>query len=111
MSNTIGASSQFSERILNTLREMQREQVAGTQNGQPAKDGASFADMLKEGIQDVNKLAVDADHKATEVATGKSGNIHETMLAATKAELSFNLMVQLRNKALEAYTEVMRMPV
>jgi flagellar hook-basal body complex protein FliE len=33
------------------------------------------------------------------------------MLAATQAELSFNLMVQVRNKALEAYNEIMRMPV
>jgi flagellar hook-basal body complex protein FliE len=47
----------------------------------------------------------------TELASGKTGNIHETMLAATQAELSFNLMVQVRNKALEAYNEIMRMPV
>ena len=52
-----------------------------------------------------------ADSMAMQVAAGKSENLHETMIAATQAEISFNLMVQLRNRALEAYQEVMRMPV
>jgi flagellar hook-basal body complex protein FliE len=46
-----------------------------------------------------------------DLAAGKSTNIHETMLAVSKAELGFNMLVQLRNKALEAYQEVMRMQV
>jgi flagellar hook-basal body complex protein FliE len=110
MSSTIGAS-QFSEKILNTLREMQREANPSSAQSQGAKDGASFAEYLKEGVEEVNSQAVTADKMAMELATGQNGNIHETMLAATKSELSFNLMVQLRNKALEAYTEIMRMPV
>ena len=57
-------------------------------------------------------LNLPAKKKAsTDLATGKKQNIHETMLAAAQAELNFNLMVQVRNKALEAYQEVMRMPV
>ena len=52
-----------------------------------------------------------ADSMSMDVASGKSENLHETMLATTQAEITFNLMVQLRNRALEAYQEVMRMPV
>jgi flagellar hook-basal body complex protein FliE len=73
--------------------------------------GGSFADMLKEGLGQVNSSMQSADTAATDLATGKSSNIHETMLSATKAELGFNLMVQLRNKAIESYQEVMRMQV
>jgi flagellar hook-basal body complex protein FliE len=73
--------------------------------------GKSFSDYLRNSIGEVNELQKVADTKTTEVSTGKSGNIHEAMLASTYAQLSFNLMVQIRNKALEAYQEVMRMPV
>jgi flagellar hook-basal body complex protein FliE len=68
-------------------------------------------DHLKSGINEVNEMQKKADTMAMEVAAGKSENLHETMLATTQAEISFNLMVQLRNRALEAYQEVMRMPV
>ncbi len=71
----------------------------------------SFLDHLKEGIKDVNRLQKNADKMTVEVAAGKSENLHETMLALTQAELSFNLMVQVRNKGLEAYQEIMRMQV
>lgn len=71
----------------------------------------NFIDHLSESLNNVNSLQKNADSMATNLASGKTENIHETMLAVTKAELSFNLMVQVRNKALEAYQEIMRMPV
>jgi flagellar hook-basal body complex protein FliE len=73
--------------------------------------GPSFLDHLKESMAEVNATQKDADAAAMDLATGKQENIHETMLRAAHAELSFNLMVQVRNKVLEAYQEVMRMPV
>ena len=100
-------------KIMDSLRQMQDEakSLAGSGAENKQQGGMSFADHLKENITEVNKLQVTSDKMGMELATGKSGNIHETMLSATQAELAFNLMVQLRNKALEAYTEVMRMPV
>lgn len=71
----------------------------------------SFSDHLENSIKSVNADQKLADQKATDLATGKETNIHETMLTASNAELTFNLMVQVRNKALEAYQEIMRMPV
>ena len=103
-----------SESMLATLRGMQDEAKSfGAKTGASGKEGGgpSFLDHLKEGVESVNTQQNTADKMGMELATGKTGNIHETMLAATQAELSFNLMVQLRNKALEAYGEVMRMPV
>jgi flagellar hook-basal body complex protein FliE len=69
----------------------------------------SFADALKDGMQQVNKNLVESDQKTMDLASGKSTNIHETMIALSQAELGFQLMTQIRNKALEAYQEVMRM--
>lgn len=72
---------------------------------------SSFSEYLQDAIGEVNQVQKQADTKASDVASGRSTNIHEAMLAASHAQLSFNLMVQVRNKALEAYQEVMRMPV
>ncbi|MCX6111397.1 MAG: flagellar hook-basal body complex protein FliE [Proteobacteria bacterium] len=108
----LNGAGKMSEQVLNTLRDIQREATNFAKDGGASKEpGMSFADHLKQGIKEVNSKSQVADKMAMELTTGKSGNIHETMLAATQAELSFNLMVQLRNKALEAYSEVMKMPV
>ena len=77
-------------------------------NGEPQK---KFTDYMKEGLETVNNYQNTADKMATNLATGKTENIHETMLAVSQAEISFKLMVQLRNKALEAYQEIMRIQV
>jgi len=103
--------------IMNQLRDMQQEAkgfaAKVAPQGPPKADanGMSFGDHLTQNVKEVNALQKTSDKLAMEIATGKSGNVHEAMLAATQAEMSFSLMVQLRNKALEAYMEIMRMPV
>ena len=101
------------EKINDTLGQIRRQSLdlaAGSEAHGPSQE-MSFADHLRKAIGQVDSMAKSADKMTTALVTGKSGNIHETMLAATQAELSFNLMVQIRNKALEAYGEVMKMPV
>ena len=71
----------------------------------------SFMDHLTQNITDVNHDQKISEEMATDLVSGKKENIHETMLATTKADLSFKMMVQVRNKVLEAYNEIMRMPV
>ena len=85
----------------------------GERSGEVAKPGASggFTEMLKKGLEDVNSSLAQSEGMSQDLASGKSSNLHETMLAATKAELGFHLMVQLRNKAIESYQEVMRMQI
>ena len=72
----------------------------------PAADGASFADSLSKALGEVNDLQLNADNAIEELVTGKSKNIHETMIALSKAELAFKLTLQVRNKVLEAYKEI-----
>lgn len=105
----------FSELTVNGLGSNQstlKEALKSLKQEKPSSEQSSdFMDHMKASIQEVNQLQKTADQQALELSTGKSESLHETMLALTKAELSFNLMVQVRNRALEAYQEVMRMPV
>jgi flagellar hook-basal body complex protein FliE len=78
----------------------------------PAKPpGASFGEMLKGSLEQVNDLQHQADKAITDLATGGPATLHDTMLALEKADLSFKLMMQVRNKIVEAYQEVVRMQV
>lgn len=116
MSNNIGGAGKFNEQLLATLKSIQRDASAlatGSGGNGAAKTGeqTSFAEHLHSALAEVDQKQKVADRMSMELATGRAGNIHETMLATTQAELSFNLMVQIRNKALEAYGEVMKMSV
>ena len=70
-----------------------------------------FQETLKKSIDKVNEMQLDAHHAMEAVATGKSANIHETMIAMQKAEVSFKMLMQVRNKVMNAYQEIMRMQV
>ena len=74
-------------------------------------EGVSFADTLSESLDKVNDLQKEADVAIEDFATGKTRNIHETMIAVNKADLAFRLTMQVRNKIVEAYQEVMRTQV
>ncbi len=76
------------------------------------KDGGpSFADTLKEAVGNVNQLHLDSDKKMQELATGKTDDIAGVMLAAEKADIALRAMVQVRNKIIDAYQEIMKMQV
>jgi len=75
------------------------------------KGKVSFADVLKNKVQEINELQLDADKAISRVELEDSGSIHEAMIALEKASISFRAMMQVRNKILEAYQEVMRMQV
>ncbi len=77
----------------------------------PGKPQGVFGDMLKQAVTEINQLQNSADKAITNVQLGQSGSIHEAMIALEKADLSFRAMMQVRNKILEAYQEVMRMQV
>ena len=67
--------------------------------------------FFKELVGKVNEMSLNSDQMIQKLATGENRSLHETMIAVEKASISFQFMSQIRNKALEAYQEVMRMPV
>ncbi len=72
---------------------------------------SGFLNLLEQGIKEVNQQMKTSEKASMDLVSGRSSNIHETMLSVSRAEIGFNMLVQLRNKALEAYQEVMRMQV
>jgi flagellar hook-basal body complex protein FliE len=72
---------------------------------------ASFGKALQESLEQVNRLQLEADAKINDLATGKRTDIHQTMIAVEKASVSFELMMQIRNKVISAYDKIMRTPV
>ncbi|MBI3581380.1 MAG: flagellar hook-basal body complex protein FliE [Nitrospinae bacterium] len=79
--------------------------------GARPEDSKSFGSMLKESINEVNKYQLDADKAVEDLATGRNKNIHETMIAISQADLAFRMTMQVRNKVVDAYQEIMRMSV
>ena len=77
--------------------------------GTPAADGG-FKSVLKTAIQDVNTLQLQADDAVAKLQANK-GSMHEALIAMEKASLSFQTMLQVRNKIVDAYQEIMKMQV
>ena len=71
----------------------------------------SFADTLNDAINNVNQLHKASDKGIQNLATGRTDNIAEVMIASEKADIALKLMVQVRNKIIDAYQEVMKMQV
>ncbi|MBF8275326.1 MAG: fliE [Candidatus Brocadiaceae bacterium] len=69
----------------------------------------SFKKTLGGFISEVNDLQSKANESIENFATGKVENVHEVMIAMSKAEISFKFMMEARNKLIETYKEVMRM--
>ena len=77
----------------------------------PIADGKSFSDVLRSSVDQVNHDQQQADTAIKELVSGRTKNIHETMLTIERADTSLKLMMQVRNKILDAYKEIMHMQV
>ncbi len=69
----------------------------------------TFEDTLTAFYKEVDTGLKAADQKTAEFAVGKSQGLHEVMIASEKAGISFKILVEIRNKLLDAYQEIMRM--
>ena len=100
------------EQLMDRGQQIQAPEVPsieGLPNGSSPEK--SFGEMLGSSIEKVNDMQLQADRGAKELAAGRNKNIHETMLMMEKADMSFRLMMQVRNKMIDAYREIMRMQV
>ena len=70
--------------------------------------GKSFSDMLSDSINEVNRLQTEASDSLEQLATGENQDIHNTVIELQKASISFKMMMEVRNKLVDAYKEVMR---
>ncbi|MFN3196474.1 MAG: flagellar hook-basal body complex protein FliE [Chlorobiota bacterium] len=75
------------------------------------KPDVEFTDTLSEFVGDVNSLQLESKEKSEAFIKGEPVDIHDVMISSQKAKTSFELLMELRNKALELYKEVSRMQV
>jgi flagellar hook-basal body complex protein FliE len=98
------------EQVLAQMRALSAK--AQGQAEPPAAEQANFGDMLKNSIDQVNQTQQTASRMRTDFELGQGdANLAEVMVAAQKSSLSFQAMVQVRNKLVEAYKDVMNMPL
>lgn len=74
-------------------------------------NGDTFADMIKKAVNSVDDAHKTSEKKVDDLVSGKTEDVHDVMISMQKASLSFQLMVEIRNKAIETYQELSRMPV
>ena len=79
--------------------------------GDVAKDPAAFKNFLLDSIQEVNSMQQDADLAVEKLVTGGDVNPAEVLTAVQKADIAFRLMMQMRNKLVQAYQEVQNIRV
>jgi flagellar hook-basal body complex protein FliE len=82
--------------------------------GRPAETagpGEDFGTTLRSALQEVNRIQLDAGNDVNRVVAGEEVDLHEVMISSAEAGIAFEMMMEIRNKLLEAYQEVMRMQV
>ena len=72
--------------------------------------GSRFTQALSRMLESTEESSADANQKVSAMLDG-SGDVHEAMIALQRAEMTLQLTVQVRNKLMQAYQEIMRMPV
>ena len=82
--------------------------ASSTDAGRAAGD---FKKVFSSYLEDVNGLKAEADKAVRDLMVGRSENLHEVVAAVSEADLSFRLMMQIRNRLVEAYQQIMRMQV
>jgi flagellar hook-basal body complex protein FliE len=73
--------------------------------------GENFGQVLRDAISTSNNLQKQSSQEIQKLMAGETQDLHETMIAVQKADLAFQMMMQVRNKLLQAYQEIMRMPI
>ena len=76
-----------------------------------SKTKADFGDILQSTIENVNDAQLSGDMAIEKLQSGEAKHLHEVMLAVEEADISLRMLVQMRNKALTAYEEIMRMQI
>jgi len=95
------------------LHELQRMSQAAQATIQPTAGNppSVFAGTLNQAINQVNNMQIQADQKITAVTTGQSNDTLGAVVALQRADLSMQLLAQVRNKAMKVYEEIIKMPV
>jgi flagellar hook-basal body complex protein FliE len=96
---------------LNSLNSISSALSDATKVNGNEDNSVSFSSYLNDALNQVNDLQLQADAAANDLAVGKTDNIHQVMIASEKADIALQFTIQIRNKVMDAYNEIMRMQV
>jgi flagellar hook-basal body complex protein FliE len=88
----------FNPKLLSTQQQNQKKSV-------------NFDSVLKKAIEEVNDYQKNAEKLSADYAAGKTDNINDVIIAAEKADISLRLTIDIRNKIVDAFKEIMRMQI
>jgi flagellar hook-basal body complex protein FliE len=93
---------------IHNLGQEAMQAFKGTQNAPAQGKSDDFAQQLMDVLKEVNDAQQNARQQQTDLMTGRPVEVHDVMIAMERASIAMNLTMQVRNKVLEAYQEVMR---
>jgi flagellar hook-basal body complex protein FliE len=102
-------------RDLTGRAELRTEALRAPLAGAPETAGAApagkpkFADLVTGFVRDVNSLQFQAGHAIDQMMTGEAADVHQVMVAVEEAGIALDLMIEIRNRVLEGYQELIRM--
>ncbi len=76
-----------------------------------AQNEQNFSNFIKSTIEQVNQSQIDGDLSIQKLHSGEAQNLHDVMISVEQADISLRMLVQVRNKAIQAYEEIMRMQI
>ena len=96
---------------INSMAQMPTLTMANATAKPLETKGTSFGDFMNDAIAKVNDLQVQSSQKTQDFITGVSDDIHSVVIAGSKADLALQMTLQVRNKVMEAYKEIMNMQI
>lgn len=99
--------------MFNPIQNLPRQtfDLASSESGlKPNASDSQFMGTLRNAMDEISSLQGDADDKVSQLLSGNGQDVHSAMIAVEKANLSFQMMVQVRNKIVQAYQQISAMP-
>ena len=97
------------QQLFDAARLTKPDGIAGPADAAASKP--KFASFLEQAVAEVDGKMKAADAEKTKLFTGETNNLHQAMISMQEASVAFSLMVEVRNKLVESYQEIMRMQV
>lgn len=101
--------------MINAISPFQPQSIQASQplNSQSIQNSqqTNFSQLLKQSIDEVNSMQIKSDDMTAALAGGKNVELQDVMIAAEKASVTLLTTIEIRNKAVEAYQEMMRMQI
>lgn len=99
------------EKIATSIQNIQSSIQKSISNNDNSTESVSFGEYLNSAIQQVSDLQLESEKLNESMALGLTDNLHQVMIASEKAEMALQFTMQVRNKIMDAYQEIMRMPI